>query len=64
MNNALKYIDKQMQDKEFAKAFAEEKLKLDIKMLVEELVEKIESGKPKQELLESAGQIKRKLEVS
>lgn len=53
-----------MQDKEFAKAFAEEKLKLDIEMLVEELVEKIESGKPKQELLESAGQIKRKLEVS
>ncbi len=64
MNNAEKYLEKQMTNREFSGAFFSEKLKLDLKLLIDELIENIEADRPKKELIKRADELKRKLEFA
>ena len=64
MNNAKTYLEEQMQNKEFAEEFFTEKFKLDLEYLIEDLIENIEAGKPKKELIKRADELKRKLEFA
>jgi hypothetical protein len=61
MNNAQKYVSKQMENEEFRQAYFEEKMKLDLEFLIDELVESIKLNKPKHDLLKGARRIKRML---
>ena len=61
MNNAQKYIAKQMENEEFRQAYFDEKMKLDLEFLIDDLVEGIKLNKPKTELLKGARRIKRML---
>ena len=64
MNNAKTYLEEQMQNKEFAEEFFTEKFKLDLEFLIDDLIENIEAGKPKKELIKRADELKRKLEFA
>jgi hypothetical protein len=64
MNSAEKYFEEQMQDTEFRKAFNEEKSRLDIVFLLDELTEKIKMEKPTNELLKGVRKIKRTLKTA
>lgn len=51
MNNATKYFQKQMENEEFRNSYFAEKVKLDLEFLIDELVDNINSEKPKTLLL-------------
>ena len=59
MNNAQKYKNEKMKDKIFRKAYQEEKFKLDIEFLLDELSNKIKLEKSYSELMKGVKKIKR-----
>ena len=59
MNNAKKYISKKMKNNEFKQSLLEEKLKIDLEFMIDELNENIKNNKPKEELLISVSELKR-----
>ena len=59
MNNAKKYISKKMKNTEFKQSLLEEKLKIDLEFMIDELNENIKNNKPKEELLISVSELKR-----
>ena len=63
MTNAEKYFFEQMQDPEFKQSFFQEKLKLDIEYQLDDLKEKIKTGKSKTTLIRNINQIKKSLET-
>ena len=64
MTNAEKYFLEQMNDDEFKKLFFQEKIRLDIDYQLDELKEKIKTGKSKSILLRGVNKIKKSLQVS
>lgn len=62
MNNAQKYFNKKMEDVSFRKAYLEEKTKLDLEFLVDELYNDIKLDKPSNELIKGVRKIKHVLE--
>jgi hypothetical protein len=58
MNNAAKYFQKQMENEEFRNSYFAEKIKLDLEFLIDELVDNINSEKPKTQLLSHVKKIK------
>ena len=62
MKNGNKYIKEKMEDLSFRKAFLEEKTKLDLELLIDELFEDIQSEKPKNVLIKSVKKIKHLIE--
>jgi hypothetical protein len=61
MNIAEKYFVEKMKDDEFRKAYNEEKLKLDIEFLLDDLIKKIKMESSYNELLKGAKRIRRTL---
>jgi hypothetical protein len=61
MNIAQKYFDEKLKDDEFRKAYSEEKLRLDIEFMVDELKDKIKADKSKLSLIREVNKIKRVL---
>ncbi|HPI21493.1 MAG TPA: hypothetical protein PKY56_14105 [Candidatus Kapabacteria bacterium] len=61
MNNARKYIDEQMKNDKFRGAYYEEKKKLDIEFLLDELKQNIQTNQSKSELLEGVRKIENAL---
>lgn len=61
MNNAEKYINEQLKDEEFRNVYFEEKLKIDLEFLIDELGEKIKSNQSKTSLIRGLNKIKRTL---
>ena len=59
MNNAKKYISEKMKNNEFKQSLLEEKLKIDLEFMIDELNENIKNNKPKEELLISVSELKR-----
>ncbi len=64
MTNAEKYFQELMKASEFKEAFFQEKIKLDIEYQLEELKEKIKSGKSKLTLTKGVNKIKKTLEYA
>ena len=64
MTNAEKYFLEQMNDDEFKKLFFQEKIRLDIDYQLDELKEKIKTGKSKSILIRGVNKIKKSLQVS
>jgi len=64
MTNAEKYFQELMKDSEFKEAFFQEKIKLDIEYQLEELKDKIKSGKSKLTLIKGVNKIKKTLEYA
>ncbi len=58
MNNAQKYFNKKMEDITFRKSYLEEKTKLDLEFLVDELYNDIKLDKPSNELIKGVRKIK------
>lgn len=63
MNIAEKYFAEKMKDEEFRKAYNEEKLKLDIEFLLDDLIKKIKMESSYNELLKGANRIRRTLKT-
>ena len=63
MNIAEKYFAEKMKDEEFRKAYNEEKLKLDIEFLLDDLIKKIKMESPYNELLKGAKKIRSTLKT-
>lgn len=61
MNIAEKYFAEKMKDEEFRKAYNDEKLKLDIEFLLDDLIKKIKMESSYNELLKGAKRIRRTL---
>jgi hypothetical protein len=61
MNYAQVYKEEKMKDKTFRKAYLEEKTKLDIEFMLDELSDKIKLEKSYSELLKGVRKIKRAL---
>lgn len=61
MNNARKYIDGQMKNDKFRDSYYEEKKKLDIESLLDELKQNIQTNQSKSELLEAVRKIENAL---
>ncbi len=61
MNYAETYKQEKMKNETFRKAYFEEKMKLDIEIMLDELVEKIKKEESYKELLKGVNKIKRKL---
>ena len=61
MNNAQKYISENMKDSEFRTAYLEEKTKLDLEFLLNDLTEKIKLERSYSELMQGVRKIKRVL---
>ncbi len=59
MNNTKQYIKNKMKDEDFKRSYLEEKLKIDIEFMIDELNEKIKNDKPKEELLFGVKELKR-----
>jgi len=64
MTNAEKYFQELMKDSEFKEVFFQEKIKLDIEYQLEELKDKIKSGKSKLTLIKGVNKIKKTLEYA
>ncbi|OGU42680.1 MAG: hypothetical protein A2X61_10585 [Ignavibacteria bacterium GWB2_35_12] len=62
MNNSKKYFKLKMKDTSFKKAYLEEKTKLDLEFLVDELYNDIKLDKPSNELIKGVRKIKHVLE--
>ena len=63
MNIAEKYFAEKMEDEEFRKAFNEEKLKLDVEFLLDDLIKKIKMESSYNELLIDANKIRKTLKT-
>ena len=63
MNIAEKYFDKKMKDEAFRKAYSEEKLKLDIEFLLDDLTKQIQMESSYNELLKGVKKIRRTLKT-
>ena len=61
MNNAQKYWDENMKDLTFRKAYLEEKTKLDLEFMLDELENKIKMESNYNELMKGVRKIKRVL---
>ncbi len=61
MNNAQKYWEESMKDLTFRKAYLEEKTKLDIEFMLDELENKIKMESNYNELMKGVRKIKRVL---
>lgn len=61
MTNAEKYFIELLKDKEFREHYLLEKMKLDIEYELDELVNKINTGKSKTTLIRGVNKIKRTL---
>lgn len=61
MNNAQKYWDENMKDLTFRKAYLEEKTKLDLEFMLDELENKIKMETNYNELMKGVRKIKRVL---
>lgn len=61
MNNAEKYISKQMKSEIFRQAYFDEKLKLDLELQLNELKENIKSNKPTATLIRGVNKLKKTL---
>ena len=61
MNIAQEYKKKNMMDPEFKKAYLEEKMKLDLEFMLDELTQEIKMEKSYPELLKGVKKIKRVL---
>ena len=61
MNNAQKYWEENMKDKTFRKAYLEEKTKLDLEFMLDELENKIKMETNYNELMKGIRKIKRVL---
>ena len=59
MNNAEAYINEKMKDPTFRTAYLEEKTKLDIEFMLDELTDKIKMEKSYSELLKGVKKIKK-----
>ena len=59
MNNARQYIENKMKDENFRRSYVEEKLKIDLEFIIDELNENIKNDKPKNELLKGVKKLKR-----
>jgi hypothetical protein len=64
MNIAEKYFAEKMKDDEFRKAYNDEKLKLDIEFLLDDLTKKIQIESSYNELLKGVNRIKRTLKTA
>ena len=61
MNNAQKYKEENMKDLAFRKAYLEEKTKLDLEFMLDELTDKIKLENSYDELMKGVKKIKRVL---
>jgi hypothetical protein len=64
MNDARAYIEEKMQDPSFKKAYLEEKTKLDIEFMLDELTDKIKTERSYSELMKGVKKIKRVLDLA
>ncbi len=64
MTKAEEYFQELMKDPEFKESFFQEKIKLDIEYQLEDLKEKIKSGKSKLTLIKGLNKIKKTLEYA
>lgn len=62
MRNGKTHINENVKDISFRKAFLEEKTKLDLELLIDELYEDIKTEKPKNILIKSVKKIKHLIE--
>ena len=61
MNYAESYKEEKMKDANFREAYLEEKFKLDLEFMLDELADKIKMEQSYKELLKGVNKIKRKL---
>ncbi len=59
MNNAKQIINNKMKDDNFRRYYIEEKLKLDLEFIIDELNDNIKNDKPKKEILKGVKKLKR-----
>ena len=64
MNLAEKYFAEKMKDDEFRKSYIEEKLRLDIEFLLDDLTKKIQMESSYNELLKGVKRIRRTLKTA
>ncbi|MDT3739327.1 MAG: hypothetical protein RO257_07485 [Candidatus Kapabacteria bacterium] len=64
MNYAQEYKEEKMKDLSFRKAYLEEKTKLDLEFMLDELSDKIKLEKSYSELLKGVKKIKRTLQLA
>ena len=63
MNIAEKYFTEKMENEEFRKSYSEEKLRLDIEFLLDDLTKNIQMESPYNELLKRVKRIRRTLKA-